>query len=290
MKETLKKAAFTLIELLVVIAIIALLLSIVLPSLKKTREKAQDIICRTRVKGIGAAILLYLNDNESRAFDNRGSNGHLWYDANGSTITPTNTAWWSDAYWGLGYRGYTSDEKIFSCPSFILKNVSDLLYSDHPNYRTTKTDLKHASGYGLNSYFFYDPDAPNADVNKFHRKISTLKSPGRFIVTHDHIEPKTEGDSNGGNQDDMFYIPAGSSYNLAQYRTGGRQTYYKHIFRHSKKNTAWDEPSQLVARIPLVNGNPNGNANVLFGDGSVDKILETTGQSISYSMYRGISN
>jgi prepilin-type N-terminal cleavage/methylation domain-containing protein/prepilin-type processing-associated H-X9-DG protein len=284
-----KKNAFTLIELLVVIAIIALLLSIVLPSLKKTKDKTKDVICRTRVRGIGQAVGLYLNDNDSRAFDNRASNGHLWYDASGNIITPANTSWWPDAYWGLGYRAYSSDEKVFSCPSFVLKDLTELLYSNNPNYQTTKTDLKHPSAYGLNSFFFYDPEAPNSDINKFHRKIATLKSPSRFIVAHDHVETKLEGDSGGGDQNDMLYIPAGSTYNLIQYRTGSRQIYYKQIFRHCKKNTALDEPSQLVARIPSVNMNPNGNVNVLFADGSVDKIMETTGQNIPYSMYRGIS-
>lgn len=277
-------------ELLVVIAIIALLLAIVLPSMRKAKDKTEDVVCRSRVKGIGQAMLLYLHDNDSRAFDNRSSNGHLWLDANGNYITPANTTWWADAYWGLGYRTYSSDEKVFSCPSFVLKNISDLLYADRANYKTTQTDLKHASGYSLNSYFFYDPEAPNSDVNKFHRKISTLKSPNRFIVTHDHVEPKAEGDSGGGDQDDMLYIPQGSTYNLVQYRTGSRQIYYRQIFRHSKKNTALDEPSQLVARIPNVNTNPNGNVNVLFADGGVDKILETTGQNIPHSMYSGLSN
>lgn len=282
-----KKNGFTLIELLVVIAIIALLLSIVLPSLSTSKDKAKDIICRSHVKGVGVTVLLYLNDNDSRAFNNRNSNGHLWYDANGNVITPDNASWWADAYWGLGYRAYAADEKVFSCPSFVLKDIAALMYSERVNYKTTKTDLKRASGYALNSYFFRDPDASSTDVYRYHRKVNKLKSPSRFIVMHDHVEPKAEGDSSGTEQGDMFYIPRGSSSNLMQYRTGNRTAYYGGIFRHSKKNKGWDEPSQLAARIPLVNKTPNGSVNVLFLDGSVDKIPETTGETIPYSMYRG---
>lgn len=282
-----KKKGFTLIELLVVIAIIALLLSIVLPALRTAKDKAKNVICRSRSKGIGMAIQLYLNEFDYRAFNNRDTNGHLWYDAAGNLITPNNASWWSDAYWALGYRAYAADEKVFSCPSFVLKNAADLLYSGNANYDTTKTDMTHVAGFSLNIYFFRDPEAAAADANRYHRKINTLKSPSRFIVAHDHIEPKMEGDSGGNEQGDMFYVPAGGTFNLTQYRTGNRQTHYTNIFRHSKRSKSLDEPSQLAARIPLVNGNPNGSANVLFADGSVDKIVETTGQNIPKSMYKG---
>lgn len=292
MKSRLSKPnAFTLIELLVVIAIIALLLSIALPGLRKAKDKAKDVICRTRLKGIGVAILLYLNDNESRAFNNRDSNGHLWYDANGDVITSASSGWWNDAYWGLGYRDYTSDEKVFSCPSFVLRDVAELMYGDRSNYKNTRTDLTHASGYGLNSFFFREPDAASTDPLRYNRKISAVRSPSRFIITHDHVEPKMEGNSSAGSeQNDMFYVPSGGSYNLVHYRTGDRKPFYVQIFRHSKISASWDDPSNLASRIPSVNTSPNGNANVLFADGGVDKIAETTGQDISYSLYRGAMN
>ena len=50
---------FTLIELLVVVATIALLVSIVLPSLAAAREKAKQVTCLTRVKGQLLAVHLY---------------------------------------------------------------------------------------------------------------------------------------------------------------------------------------------------------------------------------------
>lgn len=288
MIKTTQKNAFTLIELLVVIAIIAMLLSIILPSLNKAKDKAKDVVCRSHLKGIGMAVLLYLDDNESRAFNNRDSNGHLWHDDAGKFITPDNTAWWEDAYWALGYREYAGDEKVFSCPSFVLKGVAELMYSTRVHYQTTRTDLEQASGYGLNSFFFRDPKASGTDVYRYNRKIGRLKSPSRFIVTHDHMEPKMEGDSaSSGEQNDMLYIPTGGTYNLSQYRTGSRKDYYRYIFRHSKKNKSWDDPSQQAARIPEIDKNPNGSVNVLFADGGVGKIQETTGINIPHSMYSG---
>lgn len=55
-------AGFTLIELLVVIAIIALLLSILLPSLSKARERGRSVVCLSNFRQIGTAATLYAND------------------------------------------------------------------------------------------------------------------------------------------------------------------------------------------------------------------------------------
>ncbi len=58
-----KTKGFTLIELLVVIAIIALLVSILLPSLNKARELARGAVCLTNVRRLAMAGRFYLTDN-----------------------------------------------------------------------------------------------------------------------------------------------------------------------------------------------------------------------------------
>lgn len=57
--------AFTLIELLIVIAIIALIISILVPALSRSREVARRTICGSNLRQFGIALLNYAQDSES---------------------------------------------------------------------------------------------------------------------------------------------------------------------------------------------------------------------------------
>jgi len=59
------RRGFTLVELLVVIAIIALLLSILMPSLRKAKSSAMRLRCTHNLKQIDIAMHLYLNANDN---------------------------------------------------------------------------------------------------------------------------------------------------------------------------------------------------------------------------------
>ncbi len=55
--------AFTLIELLTVIAIIGILASILIPVVAKVRDSARDSVCKSNLRQLHAATLLFANDN-----------------------------------------------------------------------------------------------------------------------------------------------------------------------------------------------------------------------------------
>ena len=77
-----KIQAFTLIELLVVIAIIALMLSILLPGLRKAKNVAKDITCRSNIRQWGLVSSLYFEDSQGKfsKFANKQAWPEMWRD------------------------------------------------------------------------------------------------------------------------------------------------------------------------------------------------------------------
>jgi prepilin-type processing-associated H-X9-DG protein/prepilin-type N-terminal cleavage/methylation domain-containing protein len=116
-----RRTAFTLVELLVVIGIIALLISILLPSLGRAREQAKNIQCLSNLRQVGNAVQMFSQENKGyvvKAWFNGGPRYNP-YSANPSEKTiewryPDANTWeWS--YILSQYVG--GSEGVFRCPS-----------------------------------------------------------------------------------------------------------------------------------------------------------------------------
>ena len=73
------RMAFTLVELLVVIAIIAILTGLLLPSINRATEAARSVACRTNLRQLTGAAMLYSQDAGGRLPDRTAwSYDHGW--------------------------------------------------------------------------------------------------------------------------------------------------------------------------------------------------------------------
>lgn len=117
------KKAFTLIELLVVIAIIALLLSIVMPSLKMAKEHAGRLACADHLKIIGQVLHLYAQANtdflpEAYYTETRTGGAATYFIFNVDPTKPPQTRITGTFNLApLWTRGYIDDGAVFYCPS-----------------------------------------------------------------------------------------------------------------------------------------------------------------------------
>lgn len=246
------RRGFTLVELLVVIGIIALLISILLPALGKSRENANRVKCMANLRQLGVAMISYTNDNR----------GFLPYDTRNSGENSEDFLWWqADRFNRVDESSLaqylsitTTNLGVFRCPSdeYLVRKktnnatIGPYFFSYSMNWLIVGGHSNAASA---------TPPLP------ITQKLTQVTRNAEKILMYEE-DQSTIDDGNG-----ELYTGVDKPVNLLGIR---------HDW--TKRKTA----DVATAAMPIPN--PDGKGNCLFCDGHVDYLERQVAHSYDHAV------
>jgi len=203
-----KNKGFTLIELLVVISIIALLLSILMPSLARVKEQAKKVVCSAGLHQQALSFATYSSDNNSK-YPPGVNWGHFPFAGLiNSTPTPNmgydtgnSSTWEYSGQASLLVGGYLDDGIYFFCPAarrshqFTYEWLLEIALAGVSSFDFTKMTSEVfdyiATGYPY--WVGYRDDPALFGSKRANRVASNANDRSDKVIVTDVITTNTEG-------------------------------------------------------------------------------------------------
>jgi len=149
------RCAFSLIELLVTLGIITILMSILLPALKRSVRQASATVCMHNLRAVAQVEQMYRMDNA----------GWLPVPTNAPDGTPL------EPWFAALFPRYLNDLRVLICPDDPYRLMIEDWIRSHPS-----TASVGAASYGMSEFILSSPDAylANLDRHAPRRPTDTL--------------------------------------------------------------------------------------------------------------------
>jgi prepilin-type N-terminal cleavage/methylation domain-containing protein/prepilin-type processing-associated H-X9-DG protein len=241
-----KHEGFTLIELLVVIAVIALLIAIIVPSLRLVKQQAETVSCQSNIRQLLMSLKMYEDDN--------GTFPHAVYVTNDIILNPPPSGfagnlsfdrtglWWFNHIVDYSKKDFDKDSLIW-CPS---RKISDIMLKNNVlcgNYGVNLSICKRSDSGKSQTEFLGTP----LSINNISHPGQTLLilDCGYSMISWWHVTDVPPATVVGSVNENNAYVPG---------------------LEINKEKPLWPDQEQDAHD----GRHPNKTVNVGFADGRID--------------------